>query len=126
MSSQVTALHPSTPAASEVQPAIDTFLPRTDALEYEDRLELHVELPGVDTDGVSLKIEDRTLSIDATRTVPIERLRHQEFSAARFRRSFSLPAGLDTEKVDARLENGVLIVTVRKADEKKPRRIQIR
>lgn len=114
------ALTPST-----TQPTAPVHPPATDMLEFEDRLELHLDLPGVTRDEVEVKFENGHLTIRAERKHDDEALTHREFGSARFRRVFTLPDGSDGEAISARHENGVLVITVPKAATVRPRRIEI-
>ena len=90
------------------------YSPPTDVLERDDLLELRIDLPGVPADQIELKYEDGTLSVRARRD-----------DATQFRRAFTVPEGYDPEKIEAKLENGVLILKLAKAENLKPRRIAI-
>ncbi|MFH0943868.1 MAG: Hsp20/alpha crystallin family protein [Planctomycetota bacterium] len=102
------------------------YSPPTDVFEREDLLELRIDLPGVLTDQIELKYEDGTLSVRATREESGGAgLLHREFGAAQFRRAFTVPEGYDPEKIEASLKNGVLTLTLAKAENLRPRRIEV-
>ncbi|MEM9695858.1 MAG: Hsp20/alpha crystallin family protein [Myxococcota bacterium] len=87
-----------------------------------------VELPGVASDALELSIEKNVLSLKGERRVhaPEGYASHrQERPSVNFARSFSLPAQIDAERVEASLENGVLKLTLPKVAEDKPRKIDI-
>lgn len=113
------------PAQTERAPAT-IYSPRTDVLEFDDRLELHVDLPGATADDVEVKFEENTLSIRAERAQDDRTWLHREFGGAQFRRAFTLGDGFDARGIEARLDQGVLVLTVPVSEETKPRRIKVR
>jgi len=102
--------------------------PPVDVLEDANGITLYADLPGVPRDKLNLQVEAGTLTIDAEIALALpEGLRssHTEVGSARFHRTFTLSAELDTEKVRAELVNGVLTLNIPKAEHAKPRRIEI-
>jgi HSP20 family protein len=103
---------------------------------YEDADHFHVEaeLPGFAKDEVEITLEDGVLTIRAERqdetntpqNAPHNRQPlHIERRWTRFERSFTLPTAVDENSVQARLDNGVLAITLNKREEVKPRKIHI-
>jgi len=103
-----------------------TYTPRSDVVEFEDRLELQMDLPGVTIDDVDVRFEDRALSITAERKIEETGFLHREFGAARFRRAFTLPDGYDAARIEAKMKDGVLTISVPKSEESMPRRIEVK
>mgnify|MGYP005846398843 CR=1 FL=1 len=99
-----------------------------DIREDQDRLYIEAELPGFTREQIDVSIENGVLTINAERK-PDEKngqgvhLRERRFT--RVSRSFTLPNTIDPEKVDAKLDAGVLHLTLTKRDEVKPRKISI-
>jgi HSP20 family protein len=91
--------------------------PRADLLEAEHNYTLRVELPGVKKDEVSIEVEGREFRVEAKRETEDEKFH--------LRRTLSLPDDVSTEGIEAKLENGILSVTLPKAEDAKPRLIQI-
>jgi HSP20 family protein len=85
--------------------------------EDKDNLLVSAELPGVDRADINLELLDDTLSLTATRK--------QGEQVQAFERSFSLPYAVQTDKVTAAYENGILRLTLPKAEAAKPRKITI-
>lgn len=104
-----------------------TVRPRVDVYENEAEYLVVADLPGVAKDAVDIRFEANELSIEARRTTPTETgsLLAQEYRPATFVRAFTMPDGVDGEKIEARLDRGVLHVKLPKLAEKRPRKIQI-
>lgn len=96
--------------------------------ESGEAFTLTVELPGVSEKEIELTLEDRTLSVTAENTV--ERFKDHtlvltEIPEVRYRAAFELPERVDTANLKAATRNGLLILTLPKREEVKPRRIAI-
>jgi HSP20 family protein len=101
--------------------------PRVDIYENRQEFLLVADLPGVKNDDLSIQVENAELTLEATRQVPTsgnEVLCEQGY--ADFRRAFVLPQGIDREKIDAELKDGVLRLHLPKAEAMRPRQIQVR
>lgn len=105
-----------------------SFLPDTDIFETEGSLEVVLEMPGVDKSNVNITVEDDVLEVRGT----IEFTRYQglrpiytEYPVGHYRRSFSLSNRIDKHKISAEMKDGVLTVTLPKAEQVKPRQIAI-
>ena len=101
--------------------------PTVDVYENGDELLLYADIPGVTRDEVALHLANNQLTIEAQRKIPDQgRTLGAEFGPADFRRSFSVPPGLDADKVTADYRDGVLCVHLPKSAAVKPRQIQVR
>jgi len=102
--------------------------PVTRVDEKEDAFTLTVELPGVNEKDIEIALENRTLSVTAENTVQnfkdYERVL-SEIPEMRFRAAFDLPERVETGGIKAANKNGLLILTLPKREEVKPRRIAI-
>lgn len=118
------------PARSSEEVASGRWLPSVDIKESPETLSLVVELPGLKKEDVSIMVENQVLTIAGERKFESEQkdetYHRIERSYGGFLRSFTLPANVKADQVDARFENGLLTVTLPKVDEAKPRRIEIR
>ncbi|HQY06422.1 MAG TPA: Hsp20/alpha crystallin family protein [Lacunisphaera sp.] len=85
--------------------------------EDKDNLQVSAELPGVERADINIELLDDTLSLTATR-------KHGE-QVTSFARRFSLPYAAQADKVTASYENGILRLTLPKAEAAKPRQIAI-
>ena len=105
------------------------WAPRADLSETADAYLLHLDLPGLAKDDLDISFEDGTLSISGERRMQSTEENHKfvrvERSFGRFYRAFALPQAVDVDRIEARFENGVLEIHVPKAEEVKPRRIDI-
>jgi HSP20 family protein len=101
--------------------------PPVDIFENEDSLIVVADLPGVDKDGVDIRVEDDILTIkgNAKYTQPANVLR-QEFTLQNYYRQFQLSNEVDQSKISAESKNGVLTITLLKAEKSKPKQIKVK
>lgn len=106
-----------------------TWLPSVDMVETKDDLVLRVELPGVRDKDVSVSITGDLLTIRGERRWDDEskdqKVLHVERAYGQFERLIQLPMAVQAEKVKASYRDGVLEITLPKAEELKPREIKI-
>ncbi|HRR33453.1 MAG TPA: Hsp20/alpha crystallin family protein [Kiritimatiellia bacterium] len=96
--------------------------------EGEEAYTLTVELPGVSEKEIELTLENKVLSITAENTLETFKdytLVLNELPEVRYRAAFDLPEHVDTDSIKAAHKNGLLILTLPKREEVKPRRIAI-
>jgi HSP20 family protein len=105
------------------------FAPALDVEETEEGYTLHVELPGVPADDVEVSLEENVLTVTGERRFYDDRstdtFRRIERHVGRFHRSVRLPDRVHPDGVTATAKDGVLTITVPKAEDAKPRRIQV-
>jgi HSP20 family protein len=101
--------------------------PVASVLEGDDAYMLNVEMPGVNKEGLEISVENNELTIFGRRSLPqIEgTLIHRESRAENFRRVFELDPSIDMSKISARIDQGVLTLTLPKAEQVKPRKITV-
>jgi HSP20 family protein len=101
--------------------------PPADIFENEDSLIVVVDLPGVDKDGVDIRVEDDILTIkgNAKYAQPANVLR-QEFTLQNYYRQFQLSDEVDQSRISAESKNGVLTITLPKAERSKPKQIKVK
>lgn len=106
-----------------------TWAPPVDIKETEDALILTAELPGIDKKDVSIGLEENVLTISGERSFARDEKREDYHRVERtygaFSRSFTLPRNVKMNDIKAAFANGVLTVTIPKAEESKPRSIAI-
>jgi len=102
--------------------------PRVDVYESEAEYLVVADLPGVASDAVDVKFEGGELRLEAPRAgaPPQGGILAQEYRVSDFRRSFAMPEGVDAEKIEAQLSQGVLTVRLPKSSATRPRRIEVR
>ncbi len=103
--------------------------PALNIYEQGDRLVVTAELPGVAATDLDISLEADTLSIQGKRnnmqTDEQVSYHRREIEAGSFNRSLTLPVKIDQDKVSARLQDGILTVTLMKLAEATPRKIDI-
>jgi HSP20 family protein len=106
------------------------WAPALDISERKDAYLVTVELPGVEAEDLDITMEDGLLTIQGERQFTSESTEQQFHRVERrygaFRRSITLPAQVQAEQIQASFDNGVLQIVVPKAEEAKPKRIQVR
>jgi HSP20 family protein len=106
------------------------FTPRVDIRESEDDIRLTFEIPGLEKDDIKVKIDNRVLTVSGKRPVrrDEENARYllTELHSGEFSRSFTLPDTLDTTKVEAGYRQGLLTITLAKAEAQKPKQVDIK
>jgi HSP20 family protein len=106
------------------------WAPALDISERKDAYLVTVELPGVEADDLEITMEDGLLTIQGERHFTSKSSEQQFHRVERrygaFRRSITLPAQVQAEQIEASFDNGVLQIVVPKAEEAKPKRIQVR
>ncbi|MEY3176006.1 MAG: Spore protein [Planctomycetota bacterium] len=104
------------------------FTPPIDIYETPDGLVLYADLPGVTADSLDLQVQDKRLTLYGRVQQPAGapvRVLHQEYQTGDFLRSFILSDEVDHERIQAKLNNGVLRVELPRAARAKPRRIDV-
>lgn len=105
------------------------FAPRTDVYEEDEHIVLDMELPEMRQENLNLTLEGNTLTICGERKIEQERKRDRyhriERSYGNFSRTFTLPATVDSNSVDAKYGNGILHVSMAKRADARPHQIKI-
>jgi HSP20 family molecular chaperone IbpA len=107
------------------------YVPEVDIAEDADGLWLWVDMPGVDPQRVSVELEDGVLTIQGEVDLqPYEGLTplYSEYRVGNFVRRFNLPRSYDydSDRIEAKLNDGVLAIRIPKAEKAKPRRIEVK
>jgi HSP20 family protein len=104
------------------------WAPTCDIYESPESVELWVDLPGVNKNDIHVSVENNTLSISGSRQLAHEdrdNYHRVECSYGNFLRSFTIPANVDTNNINAEYKDGVLRLTLPKKPEAKPKQIKI-
>ncbi len=108
----------------------DGFLPRVDLVENDNQFEVVVDLPGLKPEEVDLELKDGDLWITGKREEETEEkgktLHRIERRHGSFQRMVPLPKSIDEEKIEARFENGVMKITLPKAEDAKTKHIEVK
>ncbi len=109
------------------QPGEHFVAPMATVLENADGYTLEVEMPGVNKEGLEMWVENNELTIVGRRSLPTisGTLVHRESRRENFRRTFELDPSIDADKVSAKIEQGVVTLTLPKAEQVKPRKITV-
>jgi HSP20 family protein len=104
--------------------------PLINLTEDKDKYYIRAELPGVKGDELDIQITANNLAISGERKIAAaqegSRYHRREREAGTFSRMIGLPGEIDSDKVEAQLENGILTVVVSKAEIAKPKQITVR
>jgi HSP20 family protein len=104
------------------------FVPTADVYEDQDSLKVILEMPGVEKGNVDVRVEDGVLFVegrlDLTKYRGLQPL-YTEYNIGNYSRSFRLSNAIDQDKIGAELKDGVLSLTLPKAEKAKPRTIQV-
>jgi len=118
-----------TPTSGNGDAPVRRWIPAMDLVETDEHFVLKADLPGLGEGDVSIEVEDNVLTVAGERKAEHEDKREGyvrvERSYGAFRRSLTLPEGIDPEAVTASFDNGVLEVRIPKPEERKPRRVAI-
>ena len=105
------------------------WAPAIDVLEQEDKFSVKVELPGVKEEDVHVSVTGDTLTIEGEKKAESEVKRkgyyYSETSYGSFSRSITIPSTVDTGKIEANYDKGVLEITLPKAPEVKTKKIKV-
>jgi HSP20 family protein len=103
--------------------------PLINLTEDADNYYVRAELPGVKANELDIQVTANNLSISGERKIEAEeegaKYHRRERDAGRFSRSLQLPGEIDSEKVEAKLEDGIVTVVISKADVAKPKQISV-
>jgi HSP20 family protein len=106
-----------------------SFVPAVDVYEDAEKLVLKLEIPGVKTEDLDIRLENQTLVIKGERkfehTEKAENFHRIERRFGSFVRSFTLPQTVDTEGVTASSDAGVLTISLTKRAEAQPKQIKV-
>jgi len=103
--------------------------PLINLTETQESYIIRAEIPGVSTDNLDIQTMGRNLTITGERQIemdPNAKYHRREREGGRFSRAIALPGDIDRDKVTATLKNGVLELTIPKAQAAKPRKIEIK
>jgi HSP20 family protein len=107
-----------------------SWLPAVDVAELDDRYEVKLELPGVSKEDVKISLQDDLLTVHGEKKQEKEskgkNFHRVERSYGSFRRTFTLPARVKADRVEAAFADGVLTVVLPKAEEARRKQIDVK
>ena len=104
------------------------YVPLTDIYEKDNAILVRCDMPGVAEDQIDIRLENNELEIVGKQASSVPEgmdLMIGEYQTGVYRRKFSIPQLIDRDKIHARLHNGVLDIELPKAEQAKPRKIEI-
>lgn len=115
------------PPSTDRRQATNFVAPEVNIYEAKDGYVLEAEMPGVGKDGLEITLDGNEVIIVGHRSpeVPAGEALYRERRPADYRRVFELDPAVDTNKISARMNQGVLYLTLPKSEKVKPRRIAI-
>jgi len=117
-----------TPDAERTRPS-RVYVPRVDIHENKDAIVLAADMPGVDESSVEITVDKNVLTIQGhvhEARPEGHQLTFAEYEIGDYQRVFTLPNEIDQSHIEASVRNGVLRLTLPKAQEAKPKKIQVR
>ena len=115
--------------AEEATTPTRAFMPNADVFETEDALTVVLEMPGVDRDHMEIGIDNGVLTVEGQIDFgKYEGLRpiYGEYNVGPYRRSFRISNRIDQDRISAEMRDGVITLLLPKAEEAKPRKIEVR
>lgn len=111
------------------EPGLRDFRPVIDIYDNDRKIVIEAELPGMDKKDIHVDVKDGVLTLRGGRSfedeVKEEKYHRKERAFGKFHRSFTLPEGLDHDKIEADYKDGVLKIEIPKPEEKKPKKVTI-
>ena len=107
-----------------------SWLPACDVFEDKDAVKIVAEVPGVNPEDVKISLENNILTLRGEKKQQAEekseRVHRYERTYGTFERSFSLPSSVDPDRIAANYANGILTVSIPKAERARPREIPVK
>ena len=107
---------------------VDQFIaPPASVIEAGEGYTLELEMPGVTKDRLDISVENNELTVVGQRSLPTVQgtLIHHESRPNNFRRTFELDPSIDADKISAKIDQGLVTLTLPKAEHVKPRKITV-
>ncbi len=107
---------------------VPVYVPAVDIYESADALTLVADMPGVSPENVTIDVKDNQLMLRGTVALEGEKehVLFQEYGVGDYSRQFTLGKAIDQAKIEATMKDGVLMVTLPKAEAIKPRKIMVK
>lgn len=129
MKREMDALSSAVWGESGTRPLPSFVFPTVNITEDKNNYYIRAELPGIKSSDINLQVNENSISISGERKIYAEeenvKYHRREREAGRFSRAITLPGEIDGDKVDAKMTNGILTVTIAKAEAAKPKQITV-
>jgi len=101
--------------------------PPASVTEIRDGYTLEIEMPGVKKDGLDISVQSNELTVVGRRSLPATEgtLVHRESRPENFRRVFEIDPSIDANKISAKIDQGLVTLTLPKAEHVKPRKVAV-
>jgi len=110
--------------------SLTVWTPAVDITEHDDDFAVKVELPGINKDDVKITLDSNILTLRGEKKQEKETKKENyhrvERSYGSFQRSFTLPANVKSDKIDASYKDGILTINLPKAEEAKPKQVEVK
>jgi len=105
------------------------WAPAVDIKEEDTQFVLSADIPGVNPENIDIQMDGKILTIKGERN-SVDKIEQEHYSRierkqGKFYRRFTLPEGVDSENISAKSNHGVLTLTIKKQEEKKPKKITV-
>jgi HSP20 family protein len=108
-------------AEGDLQPFVGRWVPPVDVSETDDALLVELQIPGFEPTEVNVNLKDQLMTIRGEKNLdaklPEKRYMHREFATGKFVRTITLPMPVDATRAEAIFRNGLLAITLKKAEE---------
>tara|TARA_B100000482_G_scaffold155173_1_gene117081 strand:+ start:592 stop:1065 length:474 start_codon:yes stop_codon:yes gene_type:complete len=131
MFDQIVATHyPDITKTVGVNPMQGTAYPKVNVYEYEDRIGIIAEIPGLKKKQLNIEVEDGVLTISGDKHGILDdkgaTVLRRELKASSFKRSFELGDLLDTDSINASFDDGILSISIDKVEPEKPKKKSVK
>ena len=113
-----------------VKPYQGSAYPKVNVYEYDDKVGIVAEIPGLDKKQLNVEVEDGVLTISGDKHSTFEdegaKVLRRELKQSSFKRSFELGEQLDGDNIDANFKDGVLSVSIPKVEPEKPKKTSVK
>ena len=106
---------------------LPNYIPPIDIYEDKKTITLLADMPGIDKDGVHIDLKEDQLTIEGKVVLSEEKetLLHKEYEIGNYFRQFTLSDVIDREKITAKMSDGILTLTLPKAEKAEPKKIKV-
>ena len=113
-----------------VKPYQGSAYPKVNVYEYEDRIGIIAEIPGLKKKQLNIEVEDGVLTISGDKHGILDdkgaTVLRRELKASSFKRSFELGELLDTDSINASFDDGILSISIDKTEPEKPKKKSVK